>query len=239
MPTAFMSPAWSLAQAILLALHFGAAALAVLAGGAALALPDASRARAWAGGVFFTALLILSVLGLELAVFGDRPGSPLVAVLIGYFAATAWATAGRESRVGGVFDVGALLVALGAATIGLSLTWPSDGGPSLTYGALATLAGFAAASDLRLILLDAAGAPARFQRLRWRTGAALGCASFSMAVGPGFQPPGALGAEMGLGLAAVAVVALLIIRVASLGRATVPTASAYAPSPLGKMSRRP
>src|SRR5580700_10191548 len=105
----------------LLIIHISAGCLGILSGYAAVFVRKGERLHRAFGTVFFLSMLTVSTLAVYLAFFvppthsGGAPPSASVSVgiLTFYLAATAWMTVKRKEGHIGLFEKGALLVALG------------------------------------------------------------------------------------------------------------------------------
>jgi hypothetical protein len=98
-------------------------------------------------------------------------------ILTFYLVATAWATVIRKEGETGLFEFGALLVALSAGTCGLILGWEpahrlngldKDGFPAAAYFVFASVAFLAAALDVRLLIYGGVLGAHRIARHLWR-----------------------------------------------------------------------
>jgi hypothetical protein len=169
------------AAAGVLFLHIGAASIGLLSGFAALLSHKGGRLHRVAGNVFFASILIMSGIGAVVAPFLPQRISSVAGGLTFYLVATAWATVRRREGQVGRFEVGALLVALGVATLGVSLGWQAaispegtlDGLPYQPCFVFAAVAGLAAACDLRMIRRGGVSGAPRITRHLWRMCVAL------------------------------------------------------------------
>jgi uncharacterized membrane protein len=165
----------------MLLFHICAGSLALLSGALAICLSKGSRRHAVAGNVFVVCMLSMSGSGAYMAFVA--PDGEVVNVLMGvltfYLVATAWLTARRRTGGTGLFDCGALLIALavgaGLAKLGLeAMNAGRSAGQYFVFGAVALLA---AASDLRMILRGGVFGGQRVARHLWRM-----CSGFFIAV---------------------------------------------------------
>jgi hypothetical protein len=172
---------WSLIQggnmrSPLLFLHIVAGTLGVLSGFVAVFLLKGSRRHGIVGSVFVVAMLCLSSTGTILAIMKSQPGNIVGGTLTFYLVATAWLTARRRDVAPGIFDWGALLVAVGLA--GFELTWGLQAalsptglkydyppGPFFFMGSVAALA---AVGDIRMLVRGGVSGTHRIARHLWR-----------------------------------------------------------------------
>jgi uncharacterized membrane protein len=179
--------------ASVLALHLGGAGIGLASGAGALLFRKGGRLHRMAGNVFFVAMLAAAGIGACVAPFLPRPqwGSAMGGVLICYLVATSWVTIRRRENSIGLFEIGALLLAVGVAatdiTLGLKVangaTGPLSDAPPAAYFVFATLAALAAALDVRMILRGGIAGVPRIARHLWRMCVALLIASFSFFLG--------------------------------------------------------
>jgi hypothetical protein len=105
--------------------------------------------------------------------------------------ATGWATVRRKKPGVGLFDYGALALAVAVAGVGIAFTVHAAndvtglfaGKPALLYGIFACLAAFAAALDIRVLLRGGVSGRQRVARHVWRMCTALFFASGSFFLG--------------------------------------------------------
>jgi len=160
----------------LLFLHIVAGTLGVLSGFVAVFLLKGSRRHGIVGSVFVVAMLCLSSTGTILAIMKSQPGNIVGGTLTFYLVATAWLTARRRDVAPGIFDWGALLVAVGLA--GFELTWGLQAalsptglkydyppGPFFFMGSVAALA---AVGDIRMLVRGGVSGTHRIARHLWR-----------------------------------------------------------------------
>lgn len=133
-----------------------------------------------------------------------------------YLVATAWVTVRRREGEIGRFEVGAVLVALGAAAMGISFGWasahdghslPAPEGPVLYL--FASVAILAATCDVSMILRGGLYGAARIARHLWRMSLALLITVGSFAGQPRAIPPFLRGSPL-LVLPMIAVLAGLV-----------------------------
>jgi len=172
----------------MLLLHIVAGTLGMLSGFVAVFLLKGSRRHAVAGKVFVIAMLCLSATGVFLAVMKSQPGNILGGTLTFYLVATAWLTARRSDGESGIFDWGALLVALAvgvvemtygfeAATSQTGLKYGYPPGPYFSFGFVALLA---AMGDVRMLVRHGISGTQRLARHLWRMCFALFVAAASI-----------------------------------------------------------
>ncbi|MGC2184792.1 MAG: hypothetical protein WA637_16060 [Terriglobales bacterium] len=169
-------------------LHIVAGTLGMLSGFVAVFLRKGSRRHGLAGNVFVVSMLVLSASGVYLAIMKSQPGNILGGALTFYLVATAWITARRNDESPGIFDWGALMVALtiGAfnVTYGLeaanSHTGLKHGYPPGPYFFLGSIALLAATGDIRLLVRRGISGTPRIARHLWRMCFALFIASSSI-----------------------------------------------------------
>jgi hypothetical protein len=181
------------AAALILIVHISGAGIGLLSGAAALLFRKGGRLHRVAGNVFFASMLVMCAVGACVAPFLPQPqwSSVFVAVLTAYLVATSWVTIRRKTGGVGSFEIGALVVASSVAlacyTSGVMAALrpthlPSDG-PTAAYFVFGSVAAFAAALDLRLILRRGVFGVQRITRHIWRMCVALLIAAFSFFLG--------------------------------------------------------
>ena len=159
----------------ILIFHISAGALTLLSGGLALVLRKGSPRHRLAGRVFVIAVVSMTTSAVYLALVAHEIGNCLVAALTLYLVVTSWRTARRSDGAAGVFELGALLVALalGAGLIVFAVQAAhspdrmKDGHSALRYSVYGLVACLAGAGDLRLLILGVNG-PQRLARHLWR-----------------------------------------------------------------------
>jgi hypothetical protein len=181
----------------LLVLHVSGGAVGIVSGFAAMTFRKGGRMHRLAGNVFFVAILTMAGIGAAVAPFlpSQQWSNTLAGVFTFYLAATAWVAARRQDGEIGRFEVGALFVALGAATAAITGVWVNahggagDGASSDGLYLISLLATIAAASDLNQVLRHGLAGAARIARHLWRMSVALLIASGSFFLGqPKFVP---------------------------------------------------
>jgi hypothetical protein len=174
-----------------LILHICGGSVGLISGAAALVVRKGERPHRWFGNAFFGSMLTMgamaTVLGMMIPDRGNVPGGMFTAYLV----ATGWATVRRSGVKPGLFEYGALLLALAAAGVAVmfaveaatSATGLLDRKPAPLYAIFACLAGFAVILDVKVILRPTLGAKQRIARHIWRMCAALFFASGSFFLG--------------------------------------------------------
>jgi hypothetical protein len=169
-------------MAPLLMLHIGAGSLAILSGALAATVRKGQRLHRRFGTLFFVSMLIMSTLGVYLALFGDHPGagaappkaSVAVGVLTFYLVTTAWVSARRRTQRVGAIDYAAVLVVSGALVALLifgaqaRISAPTRPGGFVPYFVFAGFAALLAGLDMRVILKGGVLGVARVSRHLWR-----------------------------------------------------------------------
>ena len=179
------------AAATLLYLHIGGGIVGLLSGAAALAFRKGSRPHRVAGNVFFVSMLIMAAIGAGVSPFLHKPLDSIMGVFTFYLVATAWVTIRRKAGSVGRFEIGALVVALGAfaaaATFAVQATNSPKGllggYPPAAYYILAAIVALAAVSDLRVIRSGGVSGARRIARHLGRMCLALFIAAGSLFLG--------------------------------------------------------
>lgn len=176
-------------------LHVSAATVALLSGFLAMALRKGSGLHGAAGTVFFISIVNAAGAGLYLALFGTRAnsGNVIGSSLTLYLAATAWVAAKRRDRKPGLFDIGALLVAVAIAITcavwGIeaanSARGSKDGYGAVFYVVFGSIALLFGLSDVRMLLRGGVFGGKRIARHLWRMSTALLFALLSFYPGQG------------------------------------------------------
>jgi hypothetical protein len=158
-------------------LHICSAAVGLLSGYLAVVLRKGSGLHGAAGSLFFVSMVSASAVGAYLAGFAHpNSGNVMGSTLTLYLVSTAWVAARRRDGKPGLFDLGALLFALGivaaAATWGFqavsSATGSKDGYPLPFYVVFGSIALLFAASDVRMIVRGGVFGAKRIARHLWR-----------------------------------------------------------------------
>jgi uncharacterized membrane protein len=156
--------------------HIFFGALALLAGAVSLVLRKGSQRHRLAGRVFVIAMVSMTTSAFYLAAVRHEIATCLVASLTLYLVLTAWRTARRRDGRAGVFELGALIVALvlGAGLIWLgveALNTPAGtkyGVSARRYLAFGLVAGLSAVGDFRLLIRGELLGAQRIARHLWR-----------------------------------------------------------------------
>ena len=175
----------------ILVLHIGAGLTGIASGAASLAFRKGARAHRLAGNVFFVAMLIMSGIGAVVSPMLDDPISASMGALAFYLVATGWMTVIRPPGQVGRFEVGTLLLGLGAVAsllaVGRLAALRPDGmiggQPAAIGFVFGGLAAFAVALDARVILRGGVAGVQRVARHLWRLCFALFVASGSFFLG--------------------------------------------------------
>ncbi len=161
----------------LLLIHICAATIGLLSGAAALCFRKGSRRHRTSGDIFFVSMLTMSASATTIALTKPDMISIVPGILTFYLVATAWATVIRKEGETGLFEYGALLVALAAGTVGLILGWEAahsttgmdkDGFPAAAYFVFGSVALFSAALDVRMLVAGGVYGAQRILRHLWR-----------------------------------------------------------------------
>ncbi len=172
----------------LLMIHICGAIVGLLSGFTAMALRKGSGLHGAAGNIFFVSMLSMSGAGAYMAAFmKPNNGNVMGGVLTFYLVSTAWVAARRRERKVGIFDWGALFVALAIGTA--AATWGfqaarsqsglKDGYPPFLYFFFGSIALLFAASDARMIVRGGVFGALRIARHLWRMCLALLFATLS------------------------------------------------------------
>lgn len=175
----------------LLPIHILAGGVALIAGGAALAIRKGSPLHARTGTWFFLSLLTMAGTGTIIALAMPERGTATIGLFSCYLVATSWLAATRRDGVAGGAEAAGLLVALACLasflTIGLLGLQAPDGKldklPAPVHFPFAALATLAAALDLNFLLRRELSGVQRLARHLWRMSTALLIAAFSFFLG--------------------------------------------------------
>lgn len=184
-----------MAMSLIMIVHVTAGTISVLSGMTALSVRKGSRAHRAAGNVFFGFTLIMAAAGAFIAYRIPIMAAFLAGVFTCYLVATSWMTIKPRPGKTGLFEFGALLVALGVAAGGLVFGFEAagsdsglkDGFPAFGYFFFGTLASLAAVLDARLLVRKGVAGGQRIARHLWRMCLALYLATGSLFTGPGAQ----------------------------------------------------
>ena len=140
----------------LLVLHISGGIIGILSGAVAMTFRKGSRGHVVAGRVFVIAMLCMSGAGAYMAFMKSQTGNLMGGVMTFYMVATAWATGRRRDGETGIFDWGALLVALAfgavAVTLGLRAVHSQTEYPPAVYFIWGSVALLSAAGDIRMLV---------------------------------------------------------------------------------------
>jgi len=175
---------------MLLLLHITGGSTAMVAGAAALVARKGETLHRVAGTVFFLAMLVMAAIGATVAPFLDdgQRANTVAGIMTFYLILTAWTTVRRQD--GGVdrFAILGFAIALGVAIAGLlfameaqsSPTGTLDNSPPQAFYIFMIIGGFAAATDLKVILAGGISGAPRIARHLWRmcTGLFIAAGSF-------------------------------------------------------------
>jgi uncharacterized membrane protein len=167
----------SIGADILLVLHIGGGAVAMVAGAVALFTRKGETVHRVAGTVFFLGMLTCAGIGAVVSPFlheGQRPNT-VAGFLTFYLVLTAW-TAVRRQQGLDRFAVTGLLVALGSAIAGVvfaleaqaSPTGTIDNSPPQAFALFIIVGSIAAGTDLKVILRGGISGAPRIARHLWR-----------------------------------------------------------------------
>ena len=160
----------------ILILHICAGTAGFLSGMAASFFRKGSSRHAWAGNVFVVSMLSLAASGVYLAVIKSQIGNILGGTLTFYLVATAWMTARRRGGKPEIFDwIGLLMILLvGITEIAFGIqalrseTGMAHGYPPWPYFMLGSVAVFAIAGDIRMLVRGGIAGTQRIARHLWR-----------------------------------------------------------------------
>jgi hypothetical protein len=160
----------------ILLFHICAGLLGLLSGAVAMSFRKGSSRHALAGKVFVLSMLNMAASGVYMAFMKSQPGNVMGGTLTFYLVATAWMTARRRAGGTGIFDWGALLVALAVASVtvtyGLeaanSQTGLKHGYPAGPYFFLGSVALLASVGDIRMLVHGGVSGTQRVARHLWR-----------------------------------------------------------------------
>src|SRR5215471_9159168 len=175
----------------LLVLHITGGIIGLLSGGAAMSFRKGSYWHCIAGNVFVISMLTMGACGSYLALLKHQTNNVFGGLLTFYLVTTGWLTGRRNERGTGLFDWGALLMALAIGTILLTLgirvarspAEPPDGVPVGMYFFLGSVPLLAAAGDIRMLVRGGISGTQRLARHLWRMCFGLFIASGSFFLG--------------------------------------------------------
>jgi len=176
--------------------HISAGTLGLVSGAAAMSFRKGSRRHRLAGNVFVISMLSMAAAAVYLAFMKQQISNVFGGILTLYLVTTAWVTARRRDGETGIFDWGALLVALaiGAAIMTYGLEKANhrvglkDGVPAGMYFFLGSVALLSAVGDVRMLVRGGVSGTQRIARHLWRMCFALFIASGSFFLGPANRP---------------------------------------------------
>ena len=160
----------------LLVLHITGGIVGLLSGGLAMLYRKGSEGHRTAGKVFVVSMLIMAACATYLAVLKHQMGNIIGGPLTFYLITTAWLAGRKGNQKPGIFDRGALVMAL---VIGISL-WtlglllvrgqvkPQPGVPIGMSFFLGTVPLLAAAGDVRMLVRGGISGTPRVVRHLWR-----------------------------------------------------------------------
>jgi hypothetical protein len=185
---------------MMLVIHIVGGTVALLAGGAALALGKGNPLHARIGTAFFTSMLVMCASAVVLGVLAPERGTATIGAFTAYLVATSWATARRRDGQAGSFEIAAFLSASGLTVLlgtFIYLAWQDANGrldslPASAHYPFVFLAGLSALLDLNWLLRRTLKPRQRIARHLWRMTAALAIAAFSFFLGQQDEMPAAL-----------------------------------------------
>ncbi len=207
-----------------LVVHVGAAAVGILSGAAALSVRKGERLHRVSGTVFVLAMLTMAATAAYLAALIPDRARVIGGIFAFYFVASAWVTVRRRDGSIGLYEYGALAVALACAALAVifglqaagSSTGTLDHYPAFIYFVLAGVVALPAALDLKVILAGGISGKPRIARHLWRMCAALFLATGSFFLGQQKIMPAYMHGSpvlLGLAIAPLVLMAFWLIRV--------------------------
>ena len=184
------SPWWLLPLIVAaLAVHIGGGGIGIVTGYGAISVRKGESTHRAFGRIFSVAMMMMAVAATGLALWIQQVGNVVGGIFAFYLVATAWRTVrAPEGRVGPFEIIAFLAILAGAATllaIGVIASLSPKGGfegySAILYYVLGSLAAFAAALDLKVILRGGVSGVARIARHLWRM-----CFAFFFATGSFF-----------------------------------------------------
>ena len=180
----------------ILLIHICGGVVGLLSGAAAMSFRKGSHRHRAAGDIFVVSMLIMAAAAVYLAFMKQQMSNVFGGAMTFYFVTTAWLTARRREGEAGIFDWGALLIALatGATIMTYGIEKASghakfkDGVPVGMSFFLASVALLAAAGDIRMLVRGGVYGTQRLARHLWRMCFALFIASGSFFLGPANRP---------------------------------------------------
>lgn len=207
-----------------LILHIGAGSLAILFGGASLAVRKGGRLHLLFGHLFFLAMLVMTSVAAWLAIMNGQRGNVIAAGFVSYLVVTARMAIRRSDGRAGSFEGGLLLAALGLAAFAFwsgvqAAAAPAgqlDGFPAAIYFVLGSLVALAALLDINMMIRGGLSGRQRLARRVWRMCTALFFATGSFFIGQQKVMPASMHGSpilFALGLAPLPVMLFWLIRV--------------------------
>lgn len=184
-----MTPALASMMPVLIT-HITAGSLAIISGTAAIFVRKGERLHRTFGTVFVLCMLTMATAATYMAVRIPEQTNILAGIFAFYLVASAWMTVRRKEGTIGLFEKGALVVALGAAAVAVMFAvqvLASGKGmfdgvpPPFAYLIFVVIAVLAAAFDLKVILNGGISGVPRITRHLWRM-----CTAFFVATGSFF-----------------------------------------------------
>jgi uncharacterized membrane protein len=160
----------------MLILHICGAVVGLISGSVALVVRKGFPMHRAIGNVFVASMLIMSSSASYIAFGKSQLINFIVGVLTFYMVATAWVAARRKEGQTGRFEVGAMLLALADGSVALLFGWQAangatglrDGYPAVAYYVFGSVALFAAALDVSVLLRGGVSGAHRIARHLWR-----------------------------------------------------------------------
>jgi uncharacterized membrane protein len=159
-----------------LILHICGAVIGLLSGAPALFSRKGSRLHRSSGNIFFISMLVMTASAAYLAFAKHQLINAIVGVLTFYLVATGWMAIKRNAGEIGLFEFGALLVALADVTCAFLFGWQAtisvnglrDGYPAAGYFVFGSIALLAAALDVNMLMRGGLTGAQRIARHLWR-----------------------------------------------------------------------
>jgi hypothetical protein len=202
----------------LLILHICGAIIGLLSGWAAMFFRKGFRLHRSAGNVFFVSMLCMSASAACMAFMKEELINLIAGVLTFYLVATAWMTIKRKEGETGLFEIGAMVVALADGTACLiygseashSATGLKGGYPAAAYLIFGSVALLCAVWDIRMLICGGVSGAHRIARHLWRMCLALLITTMSFFIGKQRLFPEAI-LKTHLNLVPVILIAVLMI----------------------------
>lgn len=160
----------------LLVLHVAGGIVGLLSGTVAMLYPKGSQEHRTAGKVFVVSMLIMGACATYLAVLKHQMNNVFGGILTFYLISPAWRAGRKTDQRPGIFDWGALLLALALGTslwtlgvrIMKGLSEQQSGVPIGMYFFMGTIPLLAAAGDIRMLVRGGISGRPRIVRHLWR-----------------------------------------------------------------------